>query len=508
MSPKPVSAPATRGVEWYTEAPSAGVPHAEPFAGSTRTGTAGGATSAAAVAARSASDPVTLAGLAACVEDARSAAGSQRTSPPDPTFFSSLRARLEKAIERLPAAYRAAAGEPLLRALDGMGAGGFARILAMDPGRDGAARLLLDLAQAVLQRGEGYQARATAAFQEVVSDLYEGFLSAEDRRGVKPPDHGVTPPLIRWGPAETGPYTWPANATATFDVTAAVVSLPAANAGGGLLAWPALAHETAGHDILDADDGLREELAGAVKKQLLAAKMDPAVAGYWSERIDEAAADVLGVLNMGPSAAVGLVGYFRALNGVWRGTPELRSVGREEDPHPADIARAYLAAETVRLLSFAGAERWADRLIAETDRDLERIRFGDVAVSAGVAKASAAVVARAIVKTRMTSLEGKALGEIQDWRDRDETIVAALRGQMKDRVVGDGDASSGKYTKGAYAAHAVAAAVYEAVAGSSSPSQVMGRMVGVLAGMHERNPEWKDHPVSPPAPKRGGPRAA
>ena len=506
MSPKPISATAPSIAGWIPDPLPSEAQHATSHPERVRPGMADGAAPVAAVAPRSAADPASLAGLAACVEEARSAAQSPRTSPPDPTFFSSLRARLEKAVDGLPADYRAAVGEPLLSTLDGMGSGGFARILAMDPGRGGAARLLLDLAQAVLQRGEGYQARATAAFQEVVSDLYAGFLSAEDRRGVKPPDHGVAAPLVRWGSAETGPYTWPATATAKFDVKAALVSLPAANAGGGLLAWPALAHETAGHDILEADDGLREELSRAVKREVLAARIDPAVAGYWSERIDEAAADVLGVLNMGPAAAVGLVGYFRALNGVWRGTPELRSVGHEEDPHPADIARAYLAAETVRLLSFSGAERWADRLVAEADRDLERIRFGDVAVSTGVAKASAAAVARAIVKTRMTALEGRALGEIQDWRDRDEAVVETLRRDMR-----DGGGAPGPVVKpatGAYAAHAVAAAVYEAVSGGSPPSQVMGRMVGVLAGMHGRNPQWKEHPVAPPARNPRGPRAA
>jgi len=506
MSPKPISTTVTSVTEWNPDPLPSMARRAASLPDRVKAGMADGAAPPAAVAPRSAADPVSLAGLAACVEEARSAAQSPRTSPPDPTFFSSLRARLAKAVEGLPPDYRAAVGKPLVDTLDGMGSGGFARILAMDPGRGGAARLLLDLAQAVLQRGEGYQARATAAFQEVVSDLYAGFLSAEDRRGVKPPDHGVLPPLVRWGPAETGPYTWPATVTAKFDVKAALVSLPAGNAGGGLLAWPALAHETAGHDILEADEGLREELSRAVKRQVLAARIDPAVAGYWSERIDEAAADVLGVLNMGPAAAVGLVGYFRALNGVWRGTPELRSVGHEEDPHPADIARAYLAAETVRLLSFSGAERWADRLIAEADRDLEQVRFGDVAVPAGVAKASAAAVARAIVKTRMTALEGRALGEIQDWRDRDEAIVSTLRRDMRDG--GGGQDQAVKRSDGAYAAHAVAAAVYEAVAGSTPPSRVMGRMVGVLVGMHDRNPEWKEHPVAPPARNPAGPRAA
>jgi hypothetical protein len=440
-----------------------------------------------AIAARPASDPLSLAGLAACVEDARAAALVPKNGPPDPLAYAALRTRLEAASAKLPPGYREAVAGPLLRTLEDLGASGFASLLAQDPEREGAARLLLDVAQAVLQRGEGYAARATAAFQEVVSDLYDGFLSAEDRRGVKPPDHGVTAPIVRWGSAESGPYTWPATATASFGVKAAVVSLPAANASAGLLAWPALAHETAGHDILHADEGLHDELARVVRERLVAEDLGPALADYWADRIDEAASDVLGVLNMGPAAAVGLVGYFRALNGAWGGQPSLRNVGRPEDPHPADIARAYLAAETVRLLSFEGAGKWADRLTAEADRDAGRIRLGDVGVTAGIAKATAAVVAKAIVKTPLAALEGHAFGQIQNWRDRDEAIVADLRRGLS---AAGASAPPAKHAKGAYAAHAVAAGVYEAVGGTTKPEQVMSRMIAVLAGMHERNPEW------------------
>ncbi|MGA8891229.1 MAG: hypothetical protein WB493_06655, partial [Anaeromyxobacteraceae bacterium] len=300
-------------------------------------GSAASIAATSSVEARPFADPVSLAGLPACVEDARVAAQLAVGGPPDPTFFSSLQERMRWAVPRLPAPYRAAVGEPLLRAIDGMGPGGFARVLARDPGRNGPARLLLDAAQAVLQRTEGYQARATAAFQEVVSDLYDGFLSAEDRRGVKPPDHGVLAPLVRWGPPEAGPYTWPASMTGTIGIGSALVSLPAGNARAGLLAWPALAHETAGHDILSADEGLRAELVRAVRRELVAARMPAGVAAYWSDRVDEAASDVMGVLNMGPAAAVGLVGYFRAMNGAFRGVPALRSAGRPEDPHPADV---------------------------------------------------------------------------------------------------------------------------------------------------------------------------
>ncbi|HSM92963.1 MAG TPA: hypothetical protein VLT47_08730 [Anaeromyxobacteraceae bacterium] len=465
-----------------------------------RRGRASGAGRSAApeaVTSRSAADPLTLSGLAACVEEARATALSRKGPPPDPVSFASLRERVGAAVAKLPPAYRRAVGEPLVALLDRLGAAGYARVLAQDPGREGTAGLLLDVVQAVLQRAEGYGARATDAFQEVVSDLYEGFVAAEGRTGVKPPDAGTLPPLVRWGSPESGPYTWPATATAALGVKAGVVSLPAANAQGGLLAWPALAHETAGHDILEADEGLSRELAAAVSERLKGERLDPAIASYWSSRIDEVAADVLGVLNMGPAAAVGLVGYFRALNGAWKGTAALRNVGRADDPHPADIARAYLAAETVRLLSFEGAARWADRLTSEIDRDLGRVWFGGLQVTSGVAKASAAAVARAIVQTRLASLEGHALGEIQGWTDRDEAIVASLRQGLDGKGTKAGAASSpGRYAEGAYAAHAVAAGIYEAVSGRSQPAEVTRGLVAMLDAMHDRNPAAKASPAA------------
>ena len=211
--------------------------------------------------------------------------------------------------------------------------------------------------------------------------------------------------------------------------------------------------------------------------------MPAALADYWADRIDETAADVLGVLNMGPAAALGLVGYFRALNGAYGGAPVLRSVGPEEDPHPADVARAYLAEETVRHLSFSGAEAWADRLEAEADRDAARIWLGGTQVTTGVAKESAAIVARTILTARLRALEGHALGEIQDWRDADEAIVAELRAAMRSGRPGP---IVGKLGEGAYAAHAVAAAVYETAEGAS-PARAQEWMIAVLAEMHERS---------------------
>jgi len=82
--------------------------------------------------------------------------------------------------------------------------------------------------------------------------------------------------------------------------------------------------------------------------------------------------------------------------------------------------------------------------------------------------------------------------------------VAAFRPAMR----GTGaQPKAGRYEKGAYAAHAVAAAVYEAVAGGAPPSRIQERMVGMLDAMHLRNPAWAGHPTaSPTGPP--GPRAA
>lgn len=488
-----VSAGAAMALELDPQIPSCPEPAVPDLRAGGRAASSAAVARLTAVAPAAGADPMSLAGLGACIEDARAATLSRRNAPQAPMSFAMLRGRLEVAAAKLPPTYREAVADPLLRSLDRLGPRGFARVLAEDPAQEGEARLLLDLSRAVLQRGEGFAARETKAFQEVVSDLYDGFLSAESRRGVKPPDREVVAPIVCWGGPDDGPYTWSVAATSSLGAEAAMVSLPVTHARGGILAWPALAHETAGHDVLGADVGLRDELARAVRQGLRKEGLGADVADYWADRIDEVAADVMGVLNMGPSAAVGLIGYFRAVNGAWRGRPQLRNVGRAEDSHPADIARAYLAAESVRQLSFRGAGAWADRLLAEADRDLGRVWLGKSEVSEEVAKSSAAAVARIVSRTRMASLEGRALGEIQDWRDSDEAVVAELRGVMRNatgsRVSWGRGAAAGK-GPGAYAAHAVAAGVYEAVSSSSTPEKAMGGMISVLAAMHRENPAW------------------
>ena len=421
-----------------------------------------------------------LSGLAACVQDVAGAARDPDRGPRDPTAFAPLRKAVARALQGLPPAYQEAMAAPLLATLDRLGPTRFKRLLAADPDREGAACVLLDAAQAVLQAGDG---DVTDAFQEVVSDLYDGFLSAEDRRGVKPPDRGVLAPMVKWGRPEFGPYTLPVDATASLGARVGVVSLPPGNARHGLCVWAALGHETAGHDILSADRGLRTELADVVRSALRESG-HLSLAGYWADRIDETASDVMGILNMGPAAGVGLLATFRGFNLAWGNGARLRSEGDSDDEHPADVVRGFLAAATVRALPFTGAQAWSDALDRETTLDAQVIRLGRREVTLAEARASAAAVARAVSGTRLRSLEGHGLGEIQTWRDLDEAVVGRLRAALDGRgEIGDA------IQRGDYAAHAVAAAV-TAAAGGGDPARLQPRLVTLLARMHRLNPAW------------------
>jgi hypothetical protein len=336
--------------------------------------------------------PPSIDGLPACIEDVRQAGLDGDTGTADPTEFNQLRGRLETARLKLPPLYRETVFTPYVQTLNELGPTGFNQVLLQDPARERAAGLILDIAHAILQNGEGFNERQTDAFQEVVSDLYDGFLSAEDRIGVEQPDLGVVPPLVKWGRPDFGPYTFPIEATSSFGCGAAVVSLPPGNARRGLLAWASLAHETAGHDILSADTGLRGQLIQAVFAALQARNMD-SLANYWASRIDETAADIMGILNMGPAAGIGLVGYFRGLNAAFTGEARLRNLGPATDPHPADIVRGFLAASTVRLLQFQQADAWGHIIESETRKDVSTIRLDGRPVSEAEARDSAQLVA-------------------------------------------------------------------------------------------------------------------
>ena len=423
-------------------------------------------------------------GMKACIADSKAACADLSAGPAEPLDFEQLLQRLEVSKRKLPPLYRRHCAEPFVAQLQDLGADGFQEVIRRDQERANEAGLMFDIAQAILQNGEGFEEIATDAFEEVVSDLYDGFLSAEDRAGIKPPDVGVLAPLVKWGYPDDGPYTWPVDSTRTFEVEAAVVNMPPSNARLGLMAWTSLSHEAAGHDILHADEGLEKECKRKVFTALRSARIGCGLDEYWSERIDETASDVLGILNMGPAAGIGLIGFFRGWNAT-EGAARLSNVGALDDSHPADILRGFLAASTVRLLSFAGAPDWADLIERETEKDLTGIKIGKVDISLERAKESCEIVARTLAASRMSSLSQHAFIEIQNWRDEDEKIVHELEAAML-----TGAAISASHATGVYAAHVVAAAAMAALSAKAEVPILFARMLDVLKRMHDQNASW------------------
>ena len=429
--------------------------------------------------------PLNFPGMAGAVKDAELAALADDAGPAEPIHYPELLAQLQAARGKFPPLYEENFVGPFTWALQQLGAEKFASILKRDKNREGSAGLLFDLAQAILQPAAGYARTATRAYQELVSDLYAGFLSAGDRKGIKPPDRGVIPPLVKWGYPESGPYTWPVDGVGSFRVKAGVVSLPPANASGGLVAWSTLGHETAGHDILHADTGLQPELARALQRNLQ--PLGAGLADYWSRRIDETSSDVMGLLNLGPAAGIGLIAYFRGLGAVFADEAKLSSEGPKDDDHPADILRGYLAAEVVALLKFKGNAAWAEAIAQETHKDRGRIVLDGRSVSYATARDSVKVVAQTLVQAKAKALENHALGEIQNWRNADEVKVGIVRRALRSGAPLPATSGDDKI----YAAHIVAGAVIEACATGTGIPLIQSRMIGLLATAHEENPSWR-----------------
>jgi hypothetical protein len=438
--------------------------------------------------------------LANCTKEALNAIRDKDRGPDDPTKFNDLLERIAGAESELPPVYRENVSQPFVQKLEWYGNNTFKYMLNRDKAREGRAGLLLDIAQAILQNGEGYLTRELDAFQEVICDLYDGFLSNEDRHDVKLPDLSVISPLVKWGRPNFGPYTWTADDTINMGIHTAIVSMPPTNASKGLLAWGALGHETAGHDILHADDGLHDELKAAVWEALSKEQINPILPDQWADRLDESASDVLGILNMGPAVGISLIGYFRAMNASMGGPMKLWNISLhiDYDCHPADILRGYLAASVIRRLGFDNAKAWGDAIEAEVNKDLTEIRLNvlpkmdgtldpksGTVISPADGRKSADVVAETVMNYRLDSLEGHALSEIQNWRNIDEETVMVLRSALKSSNLEDVD-----LLEGFYAAHVVDAAIREALVNGSDVQLVFSNMITILKAMHDDNPVW------------------
>lgn len=438
-----------------------------------------------------------------CVVDIKQALAKEEAVTLFSTNYAKLMIDLKTASVRnaFPVVYQQQVFDPFVQYLEKMGEWNFNTLFTHPANNSQSAflqQIIPDISEAILQNGKNFAEAQTNAFQEVVSDLYNGFLGQEERRSketgqqIKPPDRGVLPPIVKWGNPDAGPYTWPADATGELNIHSAIVSLPPAHLKKGILAWTALPHEIGGHDILHADNGLIDELAEKVYSAVMINVNHYTLANYWKQCVDETASDVLGLLNTGPTTGIGLIGYFRGLTGG-----PLRSVGAMPpgDTHPVDILRAFIAARVISQSPFSGAKDWSAAIRTEALKDLKSIYLVDskgryTRLPQDKTIQSAEIVADVIANTKLKSLEGHSLREIQDWTDEDQKIVDTLALQLRDGK----ELSSDFRNNGYYAAHVVAAAVQEALRGGANIQLMFDRMVSFLSTMHQYNTVW--NPVS------------
>ena len=247
-----------------------------------------------------------------------------------------VREAVTEAMAALPRVYRDGYATPLLTALDNL-----VPELASD------AFTLEALTGAVYDHSDATVRPQLRQFLAVVSNLYRSFLSASKRASADVPLVEQVPPLAMFQQrADMGPFTITSDQTQqALDSSIGVVSLPSVYRDQPVL-WAALAHETGGHDVVHADADLLPQLRDGVQKlfpggtvgatgQVSMQRLQGILWAYW---MDEAVADVYGVLNIGPTFGINLAAFFAALNNAFHPspTPALRTASG----HPKESWRA------------------------------------------------------------------------------------------------------------------------------------------------------------------------
>ena len=308
------------------------------------------------------------------------------------------------------------------------------------------ARLMADtLVGAVRDWSEPQYAQPLRRFEAVISNLYRSFVGDEQRARIDLPLTESAPPLATFAPTgDAGPFTLPVDAIQSIlKVPVGVVSLPGSYREHPLL-WPALAHETGGHDVVHADRPLEPELAKAVRAMH---GLPQGVGGLWSFWMDETVADVYGLLNCGPSFALSLASFFASLE---QALGEQRTVGAISnllpvqnnsplDEHPVDLLRVYLAQGVVGKLAslsttrIAGWQAQLEDLATQASGGKTTIDLFDVdkrqvvqSLPLGPMADAARQVGAFIATAKLKALQGHCIQDIETWDDGDEDAAAAI----------------------------------------------------------------------------------
>lgn len=323
-------------------------------------------------------------------------------------------------------------------------------------------------------------------FLAVVSNLYRSFINTKKRESLQVPQVSAPTPLAFFqSNGDQGPYTITSESMQKlFGSPVAVVSLPATYRNHGLL-WCSLAHEVCGHDVVHADPDLVPELVAGVRSMFTGSSFSPngqltpnlLSALLWSYWIDEAVADVYGVLNMGPTFTLNLSAFFSAMMSCAMtqagrpapSMPFLRCNAGPRDPmmgdnhmdeHPVDILRVYLAIGVVDSLPHL-SKKAKDEYIADLEAVAQAALQGNTEIKVqGQVKishanwrmldetiplADAADAARRVggflATTKLKALANHSIQDIETWDDVDEAAAQEVASRVfaNKCIIGAGD---------------------------------------------------------------------
>lgn len=385
-------------------------------------------------------------------------------TPPPPPFgrrptVARVQALVDAGAQLLPKLFRDSYSAPLAAHL---------KPLVSQSVAAGDLTTLETLTGAVYQHNQRVGKTELHRFLAVISNLYRSFLDEKKRTQAQFPLRETLPPMAMFqNRADDGPFTMTVDVVnQLFGAAVGVVSLPAAYRDHPFF-WAALAHETGGHDVLHADPALLSELSSGVRNMFGAASRNLGL--LWAYWMDEAASDVYGVLNVGPSFGLSLTAFFAALlaqlNRPAGKVPVLRTqAGGDEfgrlDPHPIDILRLHLilgVVENLEGLSQARRQQYSEDLLAlaeicagsATSVELE----GRVKLDSGETlflrnsfplidmQDAARRVGAFIATAELNALGGHRIQDVETWDDPDEekAIQVAAAVESGKAITGIGD---------------------------------------------------------------------
>ena len=293
----------------------------------------------------------------------------------------------------------------------------------------------------------------------VVWDFYEKFTTAYNKvvREVRQElqEKNDPRPLVTFSPTRIwGPHTINADKMSELIGTrVGVVSLPSVFAKFSLL-WAPLAHEVFGHDISHALGRTTSAhlMPGIIKefKEIVAASVSAEWRPTWLTWTEEVAADLAGLLCMGPYFAIS----FAALMSVsacsdpfaplWRpgrvGTMLLARGGHAYDEHPPDLLRLHAmrgAAEAILgLQGFDGLSCSVEKLkqvVGEAHPPSCMIDVYDFDSQSVLMRydcndliKDAQKIGRLIITTPLRSLGNRPITDFHSWDNADETKAGKI----------------------------------------------------------------------------------